>query len=180
MSQGTVSLIAGLAAPFSVILALPGLTEYWGSTSHVREPYLVILLGFSLVFAMLANFALVLRIGTNHPRLATFIAVTFLSLHGILSITAPIIYAVKYIDGQLPVTFWLTIFSAIIAFTIVGLFVIEGITRGWKYNGGVTGKERSLTLSFTLFAMIIMLGCICFKLVHGLILEDHQIELRAL
>lgn len=84
-------LISSIFVPFSILLAVPGLTDHWYIRTNDQhqildfEPnplYLRVMLGFSMAFAVIANLCLLVRLFEKMVRWMTIICIILLTLHG--------------------------------------------------------------------------------------------------
>ncbi|ORY84113.1 hypothetical protein BCR35DRAFT_340121 [Leucosporidium creatinivorum] len=139
------SLAASLLPPIIVLLSLPGLTEHF-----------------------LGTFFLILRLVETHPRFCTFTGAFCLLLHLILNITSLSIFAIQHgePDGYvLSTAFWLTASSACVAFVVLCCLGIDFfLTDRFRTRGtGLSGKQRSLVVSFTLFLAVCCVSSVVAK-----------------
>jgi hypothetical protein len=101
-------------------------------------------------------------------RFCTFTGAFFLLLHVILNIITLSIFAVRHSqpDGfVLSTAFWLTASSACVAFVVLVCLGIDFfLTDRFRTRGtGLSGKQRSLVVSFTLFLAVCCVSSIVAK-----------------
>ncbi|XP_006463688.1 hypothetical protein AGABI2DRAFT_120496 [Agaricus bisporus var. bisporus H97] len=161
-------LISSIFVPFSILLAVPGLTDHWYIRTNDQhqildfEPnplYLRVMLGFSMAFAVIANLCLLVRLFEKMVRWMTIICIILLTLHDILDISVIIIFTIKtqvddgFILGQ---AFWATLCSTIAAFMINITLVLDYLrTSGAERDeSGLTKKQRTLAIN--------MIGLLCY------------------
>ncbi|ORY56185.1 hypothetical protein BCR35DRAFT_355650 [Leucosporidium creatinivorum] len=173
------SLAAALVAPFSILFALPGLTEHWmvvyddaGQVVKDRpDPALLIISGsFALALAVLANVALIFRFIGTHTRVATISAMLLLAIQITLNLIALLIFGLEQTDGEgtdftLSTAYWLTAASSAFALVACLLLILDGAVTGWYKRGGtgLTGKQTSLFLALDVFHSLTWLGSVAFK-----------------
>lgn len=83
-------ILSGIFIPFSILLAIPGLTEHWYIRTlgtkivEIRQnPVLLdVALGVSMTCALVANIALIFRFLEKRVERMTLICVIFLTIHG--------------------------------------------------------------------------------------------------
>jgi len=87
-------IFSGIVIPFSILLAIPGVTGNWnvragaGQTitlvlqAHHDPPWLKWTMVVSLILAVIANACLVARFAERRARIMTILAILFLTVHG--------------------------------------------------------------------------------------------------
>ncbi|GAA5983873.1 hypothetical protein JCM10908_005958 [Rhodotorula pacifica] len=171
------SLSAQLLVPLCPLFSLPGLTEKWyvtesadGSIVEARpDPPLIVAAGaVTLALAILANFAILFRLVETHPRWFSLATITFLTAHIAVNLVALIVFGVQHAhpDGYvLSTAFWLTAASACVAAASTALLLIDGALTRWYSRGGtgVSGKQRSLILTWDFFVFLILIGSVSYR-----------------
>ncbi|KAF8500393.1 hypothetical protein F5888DRAFT_1384540 [Russula emetica] len=174
-------LISGSLIPFSILLEIPGLTQPWyvrtsgNQTVETRKdpPLVLIAISISMVLAVLANIALMLRFLERHVKRNTIICIVALTVHDILNIvtvtTFGIIHSVD--DGFVTSeAFWMTICSTIVStltnFTLIWDFVKT--PNFAKAGSGITLRQRSLVIITMIFLTYIALGALISSLMMNL------------
>ncbi|KAK1219250.1 Potassium channel [Marasmius sp. AFHP31] len=173
-------ILSGLIIPFAILLEIPGLTEHWyirteDNLTVETKPNTLILnvgLGFSMVCAVIANVALVVRFLEIRVRAMTLICVGALTIHDIINITAVTVFGVehRFDDGYTYGTsFWMTLCSTI-ASTATNLTLIVDVIRTPDFGNsgsGLTRKQRSLLIIVIILLCYIALGA----LIHCILLS---------
>ncbi|KAL0061386.1 Potassium channel [Marasmius tenuissimus] len=193
-------ILSGLIIPFAILLEIPGLTEHWyirteDNLTVETKPNTLILnvgLGFSMVCAVIANVALVVRFLEIRVRVMTLICVGALTIHDIINITAVTIFGIehRFDDGYTYGTsFWMTLCSTI-ASTATNLTLIIDVIRTPDFGNsgehpinparypfffltiitigsGLTRKQRSLLIIVIILLCYIALGA----LIHCILLS---------
>lgn len=102
-------------------------------------------------------------------RFCTFTGLGFLASSILINLTALSIFAREKVaipDGYiLSTAFWLTASSSCVAFGVMSLLGLDALsTRGWKKGGpGITPKQRSLVIAWTIFLGVVMVGSVAFR-----------------
>ncbi|KAJ8087654.1 Potassium channel [Marasmius tenuissimus] len=173
-------ILSGLIIPFAILLEIPGLTEHWyirteDNLTVETKPNTLILnvgLGFSMVCAVIANVALVVRFLEIRVRVMTLICVGALTIHDVINITAVTIFGIehRFDDGYTYGTsFWMTLCSTI-ASTATNLTLIIDVIRTPDFGNsgsGLTRKQRSLLIIVIILLCYIALGA----LIHCILLS---------
>ncbi|KAF9003303.1 hypothetical protein BDQ17DRAFT_1409139 [Cyathus striatus] len=173
-------IISGIFIPFSVLLAIPGLTGHWyirtedNKTVEIRPNprSLDIAMGFSMASAAIATTALLVRFSERKVKLMTLICVFFLTIHDIINIVTVVSFGVihRFDDGfTYGQSFWMTVCSSIVSLVtnitlIIDYLRIQDIATS---GSGLTKKQRSLLVSIILMLCYIALGA----LVHSKLLD---------
>ncbi|KAF9446440.1 voltage-gated potassium channel [Macrolepiota fuliginosa MF-IS2] len=161
-------LISSVFVPFSILLAVPGLTEHWyiqtndqHETVEFQEnpAFLVAMLIISMVCAVVANVCLAVRLFEKMVKKATICCIVVLTIHDALDITAIIIFIIKtqaddgFILGQ---AFWMTTCSSIASLVTNVTLVLDFLLTpaSDRDKSGLTQKQRSLT--------ILIIGLLCY------------------
>ncbi|BGP48693.1 Potassium channel [Rhodotorula kratochvilovae] len=176
LKRGT-SLLAQLLCPLAPLFSLPGLTEHWyvkhGPDGQIvrskPDPPLIIAAGsIALAMAVLANIAILFRLIETHPRFFSSATMTFLSVHMVVNLVALSIFGAEHAhpDGYvLSTAFWLTAASGCVALAVVACLLVDGLATKWYTRGGtgVSGKQRSLILTFDVFCSLLLVGSVCYR-----------------
>ncbi|KAH7882329.1 hypothetical protein F5I97DRAFT_1909487 [Phlebopus sp. FC_14] len=173
-------IISGIIIPFSILLAIPGITEHWyirtqGTEIVDTQPNSVILdvgLGFSLACAILANICLIVRFLEKRVKTMTILCIGFLSIHDLINIVAVTIFGVehRFPDGfTYGQSFWMTVCSTV-ASSITNVTLIIDLIRTPDFarsGSGLTRRQRSLVVIIIILFIYIALGA----LINSFLLE---------
>lgn len=82
----------------------------------------------------------------------------------IISLSLFAVRAARPEQFVLSTAFWLTATSAIFAFAVVTLLLLDGMVTSFTFSpAGVNPKQRSMILGFMIFIVIVVIGTISFK-----------------
>lgn len=91
----------------------------------------------------------------------------FFLVHIVISIISLSLFATLAARPEhfvLSTAFWLTATSAIFAFVVVLLLVLDGVATKFTFiPAAVNPKQRSMILGFMIFLVIVMIGTVAFK-----------------
>ena len=87
-------ILSGVIIPFSILLAIPGLTEHWyirtfdNQTIEIRKNPVILDVGLaiSMASALVATVAVIVRFFERRVKTMTIIAIVMLTIHGTLSV----------------------------------------------------------------------------------------------
>lgn len=133
------------------------------------DPPLIVAAGaVTLSVALLANVAILFRLIDTHTRWFSFSTVVLLIVHIVVNLVALIIFGVEHAhpDGYiLSTAFWLTAASSCVAFAAIVCLVGDGFLTAWYSRGGtgISGKQRSLVLTWDFFVLLILIGAVAFR-----------------
>lgn len=164
-------ILAGIVIPFSILLEIPGLTDYWyiRTMNHHTVDYrsnpsiLVAGLGISMASGIIANLCLIMRFLEKRVKSMTILCVVFLTIHDVINIVAVTIFGVahRYDDGfTYGQAFWMTVWSTI-ASVVTNVTLIADVVRTKdfaKSGSGLTAKQRALVLIVMILLLQIALG----------------------
>ncbi|EPQ53675.1 voltage-gated potassium channel [Gloeophyllum trabeum ATCC 11539] len=164
-------ILAGIVIPFSILLEIPGLTDYWyiRTMNHHTVDYrsnpsiLVAGLCISMASGIIANLCLIMRFLEKRVKSMTILCVVFLTIHDVINIVAVTIFGVahRYDDGfTYGQAFWMTVCSTI-ASVVTNVTLIADVVRTKdfaKSGSGLTAKQRALVLIVMILLLQIALG----------------------
>ncbi|KAJ3496516.1 hypothetical protein NLJ89_g10474 [Agrocybe chaxingu] len=185
-------IFSGIMIPFSIMLSIPSLTGHWyirtgdnDVTVEVRpNPLLLDLsMGLSMGCGVLASACLVVRFTERKVRLMTFACIVFLTLHGIFSLSFPLlksrpilkpdiinipavtIFGIqrRFDDGfTYGQSFWMTVCSTLASTATNITLIIDYVrTKDFAQSGsGLTRKQRSLVIIIIILLCYISLGAL--------------------
>ncbi|KAF8645936.1 hypothetical protein AX16_007467 [Volvariella volvacea WC 439] len=166
-------IVSGILIPFSILLEIPGLTDYWYIRTENHQvvetrPNTRILdtaLGFSIACAIIANLCLLVRFMEKRVKSMTWTCTVFLTIHDAINITAVIAFGVthRFDDGfTFGQAFWMTVCSTI-ASTLTNVTLLFDILRTPNFatsGSGLTRKQRALVIIVILLLFYLAIGAL--------------------
>ena len=173
-------IFSGIAAPFGIMLEIPGLTSKWYAKvdneglviRFIPNPtILTVGLAISLSAAVIANASMICRfLEILRPKTSIMFAILGFLLHDIINLVALSVFGGIYgpkDDGlSLSASYWMVCASTIASVMVTISLIVDYLrTSDFNHAGsGLTQKQKSLVLAVMALLLYLSLGSLVFAL----------------